>query len=75
MVSEPFGGGWQRVYMDTDLVAWVSHGSVNFSNPMRAEGIVHLGRESDWAKAPLNLVCGRRNGHYFARVLQPTQGP
>ena len=75
LLSEPYSGGWQRIYMDTDLTAWVSHGWVKFSNPMLPDNIVLLGRESDWAKAPLRLACGRRNGHYFARVLEPTQGP
>jgi hypothetical protein len=31
-----------------------------------------LGRESDWLKALLPLACGRRQGHYFARVLNFT---
>ena len=62
----------KRLYMNTDVVAWVSLGWVKFQEPMRGDDMVVLGRESDWLKAPLPLVCGRRQGHYFARVLNFT---
>jgi hypothetical protein len=71
LLSEPFSDGSRRMYINTDLVAWVSRGQVKFNNPMLSDGIVYLGRESDWAKAPLQLACEHRNGHYFAHVLAP----
>jgi len=74
-LSEPYGNGWQRLYMNTDLAAWVSNGWVKFHNPIAADQIVYIGPESDWAKTPPRLACGRHNGHYFAHVLVATQGP
>jgi hypothetical protein len=74
-LSEPIGDGWQRIYMNTDLIAWVSHGGVKFNNPMAPSTPAYLGRERDWAKGPPRLACGRRNGHYFATSAGPTQGP
>jgi hypothetical protein len=59
----------KRLYMNTDVVAWVSLGWVKFQEPMRGDDMVVLGRESDWLKAPPPLACGRLQGHYFARVL------
>jgi hypothetical protein len=61
----------RRLYLNTDMVAWVSWGAVKFQEPMRGDDMVVVGRESDWLKAPLRLACGRRQGHYFARVLDP----
>ncbi len=59
----------KRLYMNTDVVAWVSLGWVKFQEPLRGDDMVVLGRESDWLKAPPPLACGRLQGHYFARVL------
>jgi hypothetical protein len=59
----------KRLYMNTDVVAWVSLGWVKFQDPLRGDDMVVLGRESDWLKAPPPLACGRLQGHYFARVL------
>jgi hypothetical protein len=61
----------RRLYMNTDVVAWVSGGWVKFQEPLRGDDMVVLGRESDWAKASLPLACGRRQGHYYARLLAP----
>jgi len=72
--TEHYGEYWRRLYMNTDLVASVSHGSVMFLNPLRGGPTIYLGRESDWVKAPLPLACGRRNGRYFARVLEAKEG-
>ena len=68
LLSEPHGDAWQRLYVNTDLIAWVSHGWVMFRNPL-ADPPVYVGRESDWARAPPRLICGRRDGHYFATAL------
>jgi hypothetical protein len=75
LLSEPEGEGWQRIYMDTDLIAWVSHGWLKFRNPMRSDNMVNLGRESDWAAAPPPLACGRNDGHYFIQVLESERRP
>jgi hypothetical protein len=72
--TEHNGDSWRRLYVNTDLIASVGHGSVKFLDPLRGGPTVYLGRESDWAKAPLPLVCGRRNGRYFARVPEAKVG-
>lgn len=61
---------WRRLYINTDLVVLISHGSVKFFNPVRGGQMIYLGLESDWARAPQPLVCGRRDGRYFANVLK-----
>ena len=66
----------ERIYMNTDLTAWISHGWLKFVDPIPQLGdeLKFLGRASDWEKAPLHLECGRRGGHYFARVLDVSGG-
>jgi hypothetical protein len=64
-----FANMWRRIYLNTDLVAWVSKNEVKFFDPARGDDTTYLGSESDWARTPPHLVCGRRNDHYFARVL------
>ena len=61
---------WHRVYVNTDIVLVSINGSIKFMNPPHSESLISLGPESDWAKAPLRLACGRRNGAYFADVLK-----
>jgi hypothetical protein len=68
--TERYGETWQRLYLNTDLVLSSSHGSVTFVNPIVGGPPVNLGLESDWAKGPLGLTCGRRNGLYYADVLK-----
>jgi hypothetical protein len=63
------GGVWRRLYGSTDLSAWITHGRVRFADGIRPNGIIDIGAESDWAKAPLKLECGSRNGAYFAHIL------
>jgi hypothetical protein len=66
-----YGGNfWRRIYGSTDIVAWISHGRVKFREQMRPHGTIDMGSESDWAKAPLRLDCGKRKGVYFAHVLR-----
>jgi hypothetical protein len=60
---------WQRVYLNSDITAWVSRGWVKLYNPVSHDGPIFLGPESDWSAAPLRVACGRRDGHDFARVL------
>lgn len=68
MASEHMGPTWERFYFNTDVKLWVSRGWVKFSDPDRGDGVTFIGRESDWLRTPLPLICGRRDGHYFARV-------
>jgi len=63
---------WQRVYLNTDITAWVSRGWVKFLNPVSADGPIFVGSQDDWTKAPLQVACGRREGHDFARVVPQT---
>jgi hypothetical protein len=44
-------------------------------NPLRSESLISLGAESEWAKAPLQLACGRRDDYYFATVLDSKKAP
>lgn len=69
LVTVHYGDVWQRVYGASDIVAWISYGRVKFSDQIRPHGIIDVGSESDWAKAPLRLDCGRTKGVYFAHVL------
>jgi hypothetical protein len=73
--TEHTGEVWRRLYVNTDLVALVYHGTVKFLNPVRGGPTTYLGLENDWAKEPLRLSCGRHDGRYFARVLDSKQGP
>jgi len=72
--TDQFGAVWERHYPNTDLTAWVSNGGVKFREPIRGDDVVFVGQERDWAKAPLRLACGRRSGHYFARILESRGG-
>jgi hypothetical protein len=69
LVTIHAGEIWRRNYGNTDISAWISGGRVKFTDGMRPNGVIDLGAESDWAKAPMRLDCGRRNGIYFAHVL------
>lgn len=60
---------WQRVYLNTDIWAWVSRGYVKFYNPVTGDGPIFVGSEKEWLAAPLTLTCGRRKGHAFASVV------
>jgi hypothetical protein len=66
---------WLRRYMNTDLTAWVSHGEVKFVQAIRGSQLVYVGPEADWEKAPPRLVCGRKDGVYFAKLLKSNRRP
>jgi Glycosyltransferase family 87 len=68
--TEYSGSDGLRRYLNTDLTAWVSHGTVKFKQPSIGGETVYLGSENDWVKAPLQLKCGRRSGRYFATLSQ-----
>lgn len=61
----------RRYYFNSDLIAWVSHDEVKFIDTMVDDGIVRLGRESEWLRAPQKVSCNRHGGHYFARLTGP----
>jgi Glycosyltransferase family 87 len=65
--TEYSGEGGLRRYIGSDMLAWVSNGRVKFLQPMLGGEVAYLGTENEWAKAPIQLQCGRRNGRYFAR--------
>jgi Glycosyltransferase family 87 len=71
LLTEHQGRAWRRYYVNTDIWAWVSDGWVKFYQSQRGSFRSFVGRESDWTKAPLRLACGRRDGVYFAKVLDP----
>jgi hypothetical protein len=75
LVTEHDGDSWQRIYVNTDLTAWVSHGWIKFRNPVRGGLPIAIGRESDWAKTPPRLACGRSGGDYYAKTLNSTEEP
>jgi hypothetical protein len=60
---------WHRFYLNTDIVLLSINGSIKFMNPARSGALISLGPESEWAKAPRQLACGRLGDSYFARVL------
>jgi hypothetical protein len=60
---------WIRKYLSTNLTALVGHGVLTFVDGTRGGRPDILGRESDWAKGTVPLECGRRGGHYYAKVV------
>jgi hypothetical protein len=68
-LTELRNGKWQRIYLNTDLFAWVSRGWVKIRNPVNGDGPIFLGSENDWLQAPQRVACARRDGHDFVRVV------
>jgi hypothetical protein len=68
------GAALRRVYINTDVVAWVSSGWVKFQDPLRGDDMVLLGRESEWLTGARRLSCGRERGHFFARLAPSAAG-
>jgi len=64
---------WLRNYPQTDLIAWVTKGELKFQDAARGPQAIVIGREEEWAKAPLPLECGRRHETFFANVLHGKQ--
>lgn len=62
---------WVRSYGNTGLDAVIIDGVVRFVDPLRGGWPTNLGREQQWQRAPLRLVCGRAHDRYYARVLSP----
>ena len=73
-VTKVFGDGhgghiWAREYPVTDLTALLSGGLLRVADGLRGGRPDMLGRESDWARAPVPLACGREGEHFHARVV------
>lgn len=60
---------WARRYLDTTLTAWVSDGWVRFIDPLRGGAAAHVGPVTAFESGNLQMICGRRDGRYYARVL------
>lgn len=60
---------WMRKYSSTNLVAVISGGTLRFIDGMRGGRADIIGSESDWARAPIPLACGRLGERYYAKVL------
>jgi hypothetical protein len=75
-VTEAYGDSrrgylWMRKYPGTNLAILISGGSIRFVDGARGGRPDMLGRESDWARGPVPVVCGRRGESYFARLVSP----
>ncbi len=75
LVTEHAGSHWQRFYVNTDLKMWINQGLVAFFEPTRGDDPIYLGSEADWLRGPLRVDCGRKDGHYFARILPTASSP
>lgn len=73
-LTEHVGSEWRRLYLNTDLSAWVVHGELEVNDSVRGDDTIDLGPAAAWEHAPRPLICGRRDGHYFAR-LAPDRSP
>jgi hypothetical protein len=74
MQTQHVGKVWMRYYAGTDTIAFTNRGEVKFLGLFRGAEVRVIGSESDWAQAPLKLVCGRRNDLYFASVVRNGPG-
>lgn len=73
--TEYSGVGGLRRYGGTDVVAWVSHGTLKVLQASVGGDIIDLGPASEWAKRPIRLRCGRCNGRAFARLAESAKEP
>jgi hypothetical protein len=69
--TEFISGTALRRYINTDVIVWVSRGWVKYHQPTQADHITFLGKQSDWEKKALAIDCGRRWGHFYARIASP----
>ncbi len=65
------GYSWIRKYPGTNLAISIVKGSIQLADGARGGRPDYLGGESDWAKAPLPLVCSRQHELYHAKLLAP----
>lgn len=64
---------WMRKYPDTNLTLLIARNSIKLVDGVRGGQPEYLGTETEWAKAALPLICGRRGQSYFARKLPPSR--
>lgn len=65
---------WARRYLNTNLTAWVSRGWVHYVDPVRGGPVTDIGPEEAFQKAPVQVICGRKDERYYARVpVEPTR--
>jgi len=63
------GYSWVRRYPGTNLALFMVNGSIKLVDGARGGQPDYLGTESDWARAPLPLVCTRHAELYHAKLL------
>lgn len=77
-VTEIFGDNrrgylWMRKYPGTNLSAVLSHGSLRLVDGARGGRPLNLGSETDWARGPVPITCGREGELYYARVASSSR--
>jgi hypothetical protein len=74
--TQRINGVWVRMYTASDLAAWVSQGQVKIVSALGDPRGIAVGSEAAWARGPLPLECGRRNGRYYFAILpEPMDRP
>ena len=63
------GYRWIRKYPGTNLATFIVNGSIKLVDGARGGRPDDLGTESDWARAPLPLVCSRHGELYHAKLF------
>jgi hypothetical protein len=69
--SDQSGHFWVRRYSNTDVVAWVHRGRVQFEK-LIGEGryrVLDAGTVLAWTRSPLSVACGRGSDGDFLRIL------
>lgn len=65
---------WARRYLNTNLTAWVKSGWVEFIDPIKGGPATYIGREAAFEQKGAQIMCGRRNERYFAKLV-PAAAP
>lgn len=60
---------WVREYSNTNLTAVLGEDYLRLVDGTRGGQPQLLGNESDWARAPMPLECGRYGEHYYAKPV------
>jgi len=69
-LNEHHGDIWGRRYLSTTLTAWTSDGWVRFVDPLRGGPAAYVGAVGAFERGNVQMICGRRNERYYARVVQ-----
>lgn len=78
-VTEAHGDGragyrWIRKYPGTNLSLLMVQGAAELVDGARGGRPDYLGSESDWAKSPLPIACGRHGALYYAHLIPSAVG-